>query len=363
LESADFFIVTVPTPVDKAKRPDTSYLQSASAIIGRAMRSNSRRCTVVFESTVYPGCTEELCVPILERSSGRKAQQDFDVGYSPERMNPGDSDHTLETVVKVVAAQSPEALERIVKVYGLVVKAGIHRAPDIRTAEAAKVIENVQRDLNIAFVNELSMLFHHLGINFRDVLKAAKTKWNFLPFEPGLVGGHCIPEDPYYLTFKAQEAGFYPEIILAGRRINDSMGIHVARETIKLLISAGRVVKDSRVLVLGLAFKENVRDVRNTRVVDLVNTLKEHQIQVFVDDPLVDDQAFHQLGLQLAREPFTAGERYDAVVLAVPHAVYRQRPVKAYLDLLAPCERKVFVDVKGCFLNHEMGENVLYWSL
>jgi len=237
LRESDFIIVAVPTPVDRAKRPDLSHLTESSRLIGRHLQ---RGTTVVYESTVYPGCTEEVCIPILERESGLKAGVDFKAGYSPERINPGDPEHGLENVVKVVAGQDAETTERLARVYGLVVRAGIHRAPDIRTAEAAKVIENVQRDLNIALMNELAMLFHRMGLNTREVLAAARTKWNFLPFEPGLVGGHCIPVDPYYLTHKAQEVGYYPELILAERRINDGMGVYVARETVKLLIRAGR---------------------------------------------------------------------------------------------------------------------------
>ncbi len=261
LKEADLFVVAVPTPVDRAKRPDLSALVEASRLVGAALRPGA---VVVYESTVYPGCTEEVCVPVLEDVSALKAGVDFKVGYSPERINPGDPEHTLEKVAKVVAGQDPETTDLLVRLYGLVVGAGVYRAPDIRTAEAAKVIENVQRDLNIALMNELAMLFHRLGLDTQEVLKAARTKWNFLPFEPGLVGGHCIPVDPYYLTHKAHEVGFHPEVILAGRRINDGMGRYIAGEIVKLLIRAGRAVRGAEVLVLGAAFKENVHDLRNS---------------------------------------------------------------------------------------------------
>jgi len=278
LKGCDFFIITVPTPVDRAKRPDLSHIQEASRLVGRVLSEGS---VVVYESTVYPGCTEEVCIPILEQMSGLKAGMDFKLGYSPERINPEDQEHTLEKVVKVVAGQDPETTELLARIYGLVVEAGVYKAPDIRTAEAAKVIENIQRDINIALMNELATLFKRLGLDTWEVLKAARTKWNFLPFEPGLVGGHCIPVDPYYLAYKAQEVGYPPELILAGRRIYDGMGAYVARETVKLLIRAGRRVKGARVLVLGVSFKENVPDVRNTRVEELVRELQEHGMEVF----------------------------------------------------------------------------------
>ena len=263
LRRASLIIVAVPTPVDKAKRPDLSPLLHASRLVGKNLTAGT---IVVYESTVYPGCTEEICIPALERESGLRAGSDFKVGYSPERVNPGDTEHTLETVKKIVAGQDAETGEILAGVYGLVVKAGIHQAPSIRVAEAAKVIENIQRDLNIALMNELAVLFHRIGLDTAEVFKAARSKWNFLPFEPGLVGGHCIPVDPYYLTHKAQEIDYHPDVILAGRRINDSMGVYVAQETIRLLIKSGKVVRGAKTLVLGAAFKENVRDVRNTRV-------------------------------------------------------------------------------------------------
>ena len=361
LREADFIVVTVPTPVDRAKRPDLSFLIGASELVGRALRPGD---VVVYESTVYPGCTEEVCVPVLERESGLRAGVDFKVGYSPERINPGDPEHTLANVVKVVAGQDEETTELLARVYGLVVRAGIYKAPNIRTAEAAKVIENVQRDLNIALMNELAMLFHRLGLDTQEVLRAARTKWNFLPFEPGLVGGHCIPVDPYYLTHKAQEVGYHPEVILAGRRINDSMGRYVAQETVKLLIQAGKAVRGSRVLVLGVAFKENVRDVRNSRVVDLVKELESYGCEVEVHDPLIPREVVEGLGLRPVEDPFSSQERYDAVVLAVPHRVFRERPAQAVAALLNHTGPGVLVDVKGVLESFARAQaTVLYWRL
>lgn len=365
LREADVIIVTVPTPVDKAKRPDLRPLLSASRTVGQHMK---RGAIVVYESTVYPGCTEEDCVPVLEEVSGMKCGVDFKVGYSPERINPGDPEHTLETIVKVVAGQDEATTELLANLYGLVVKAGIHKAPNIRTAEAAKVIENTQRDLNIALMNELALLFHRLGLNTRDVLSAARTKWNFLPFEPGLVGGHCIPVDPYYLTHKAQEIGFHPEVILAGRRVNDQMGIYVASETVKLLIHAGRSVQGAKVLVLGVAFKENVPDVRDTRVKELIEELQSFGCDVEAHDPLVLVSDRARFKARFIENPFeTRDGIYEAVVLTVPHRVFRERPLEDYLRLLRPSGQGVFVDVKGVYLdafrNLQPPPPVLYWNL
>ncbi|MFH0932833.1 MAG: nucleotide sugar dehydrogenase [Nitrospirota bacterium] len=366
LQKATFIIVAVPTPVDRAKRPDLSPLIKASQVVGRNLRrfTSTQKPIVVYESTVYPGATEEVCVPILERESGLKAGLDFKVGYSPERINPGDQEHTLDKIVKVVAGQDKETTETMAEVYSLVVKAGVYRAPDIRTAETAKVIENVQRDLNIALLNELAILFHRLGLNTYEVLNAARTKWNFLPFEPGLVGGHCIPVDPYYLTHKAEEIGYHPEVILAGRRINDSMGLYVARETVRLLIQAGRVIRGAKVIVLGATFKENVRDARNSRVVELVQEIKNHEIDVEVFDPMVDKVELQQIGLKGVRDPFRAKKVYDAVVLAVPHKIFREKPLDAYLRLLRNRdEAGVLVDIKGVLRGAIRKTKVLYWSL
>jgi UDP-N-acetyl-D-galactosamine dehydrogenase len=369
LEGLTVYIIAVPTPVDGARRPDFRHLVSASELVARAIHAGSiagtggRVPVIVYESTVYPGCTEEVCVPILERSGPLVWGKDFKVGYSPERINPGDAEHTLERVVKVVAGQDAETRERLSDLYGLIVTAGIYHAPDIRTAEAAKVIENVQRDLNIALMNELSLLFHRLGLDTQEILKAARTKWNFLPFEPGLVGGHCIPVDPYYLTHKAQEAGYIPDVILAGRRTNDSMGFYVARETIRLLIRAGRVVRGATVLILGLTFKENVRDTRNTRVVDIAAELRDHEIDVSVFDPLVGGDELRRLGFSQTDDPFAGQGRYDAVILAVPHRAFRDRPAEDFVRLLRDDGGPgVFVDIRGAF-PAIAGQGTLYWRL
>lgn len=385
LQEASFLILAVPTPIDRAKRPDLGPLMEASRLVGRHLRPGA---IIVYESTVYPGCTEEVCIPVLERESGLKAGHDFTVGYSPERINPGDPVHTLERVVKVVASQDEATTAMMARVYGLVVKAGIHTAPDIRTAEAAKVIENIQRDLNIALMNELALLFHRLGLDTHEVLEAARTKWNFLPFEPGLVGGHCIPVDPYYLTHKAEEVGYHPDVIMAGRRINDAIGRYVARETVRLLIQAGKVIKGAKVLVLGLAFKEDVRDARNTRVLELIEELTQHGLDVAVSDPLVGSPDIQRLGLREAPDPFKVTSRkthlppshqtdqtnqinkinqtdqYDALILAVPHRVFRDRPADTYLRLLNDDNGPgVVVDIKGVLREALRGAKLLYWSL
>lgn len=361
LRRASLIIVAVPTPVDKAKRPDLSPLIEASRLVGKNLAPDS---IVVYESTVYPGCTEEVCVPVLERESGLKSGVDFKVGYSPERVNPGDTQHTLETVQKIVAGQDVDTGELLSRVYGMVVKAGIHRAPNIRIAEAAKVIENVQRDLNIALMNELAVLFHRMGLDTAAVFEAARTKWNFLPFEPGLVGGHCIPVDPYYLTHKAQELDYHPDVILAGRRINDSMGVYVAQETIKLLIKAGKVVRGARALVLGAAFKENVCDARNTRVAELMRELENHGVDVAVYDPLVDRADLQRFSARAIPDPFKDNDKYDAVILAVPHRIFRDKPVEAYINLLLNDDSPaVLVDIKGVLGWMKCKKRVLYWSL
>jgi len=316
VQSSDFFIVTVPTPIDAARRPDLGAVFGASRIVGSALKNGD---IVVYESTVYPGAVEEECVPILEQCSGLKVGSDFNVGYSPERINPGDRQHRFESIMKVVSAQNPETLDVIAGVYGSVVTAGIHRAPSIKVAEAAKVIENTQRDLNIAFMNELSLIFQALGIDTGDVLAAARTKWNFLPFQPGLVGGHCIGVDPYYLTYRAEKAGYHPEVILAGRRINDGMGQRVARECVRGLLrkkGTGGVVT-----ILGLTFKEDVPDTRNSRVVDIVRELESFGLQVQVHDPLANPvDARHEYGLTMTG--LDALQPADAVILAVAHGSY-----------------------------------------
>ena len=361
LQRASVIIIAVPTPVDKAKRPDLSCLIDASRLVARNL---TRNATVVYESTVYPGCTEEVCLPVIEEESGLKAGRDFKVGYSPERINPGDTEHTLAKVTKIVAGQDEETTQKLAAIYGLVVKAGIYKAPTIRTAEAAKVIENVQRDLNIALMNELAVLFHRMGLDTQEVLKAARSKWNFLHYEPGLVGGHCIPVDPYYLTFKAQEIDYHPEVILAGRRINDSMGRYVAQETVKLLIRAGRVVRGASALILGATFKEDVSDMRNTRITDVVQELESNGINVNVYDPFVTPgelQKFHMRGV---KNPFATKEKFDALVLAVPHRMFLDMPPEAYLGLMRNGGKPaVFVDLKGVQRDAGARNDVLYWSL
>jgi UDP-N-acetyl-D-galactosamine dehydrogenase len=315
LRACNVYIVTVPTPIDDAKRPDLHPLRSASKTIGRVLK---RGDIVVYESTVYPGCTEEVCVPLLEQESGLEFGKDFEVGYSPERINPGDKEHKVTTIRKVTSGSSPEAADLIDRLYASIITAGTHKASSIRVAEAAKVIENTQRDLNIALINELAVIFNKLGIDTLEVLQAAGTKWNFLPFRPGLVGGHCISVDPYYLTHQAQQIGHHPEVILAGRRTNDAMGGYVAEQVLRLMARRGLNPVGARALVLGLAFKENCPDLRNTRVVDIVEGLKSFNIDVDVHDPWVDAaEAGHEYGLQLVERPQAA--TYDAVVLAVGH--------------------------------------------
>ena len=316
LRDCKVFIVTVPTPIDQANRPDLTPLVRASTTVGKVIQAGS---VVIYESTVYPGCTEEVCVPILEKESGLAFNKDFFCGYSPERINPGDKEHRLPTIKKVTSGSTPDVATAVDALYGQIIKAGTHKASSIKVAEAAKVIENTQRDLNIALMNELSLIFARLGIDTLEVLQAAGTKWNFLPFRPGLVGGHCIGVDPYYLTHKAQEVGYHPEVILAGRRINDSMASHVADETVKLMLRKGKPVLGSRILVLGMAFKENCPDVRNTKVADIVRTLRTYNAEVDVFDPWINpEEAFHEYGIRCLAESPAKG-RYAAVVLAVGH--------------------------------------------
>jgi UDP-N-acetyl-D-glucosamine/UDP-N-acetyl-D-galactosamine dehydrogenase len=341
LKDADFIIVAVPTPIDDAHQPDFRPLLAASESVGRNLK---RGATVVFESTVYPGATEEICVPVIERHSGMKWRQDFFVGYSPERINPGDKAHTLTKIVKVVSADSPETLENVARIYGSIIDAGVYKASSIRVAEAAKVIENTQRDLNIALMNELSLLFSRMGIDTLEVLQAAGTKWNFLPFRPGLVGGHCIGVDPYYLTHKAEMLGYHPQVILAGRRINDGMGKHVAEQTVKRLIQAGFPVNGSNVSVLGLTFKEDCPDLRNSRVIDVIRELRDYGANVHVHDPVAwPDDAMREYGVEL--KPWEQLPRADAIVVAVAHRVLVERLLADYLAKLSP--RGVVADVKG----------------
>jgi UDP-N-acetyl-D-galactosamine dehydrogenase len=330
LRAADFIIVAVPTPVDAAHQPDFGPLLGASRTVGENLKHGA---TVVFESTVYPGATEEVCVPALERASGLRWKRDFFVGYSPERINPGDKQHTLTRITKVVAGDSPDTLERVAFVYGSVVTAGVHRASSIKVAEAAKVIENTQRDLNIALMNELAIIFHRLGIDTMEVLEAAGTKWNFLPFRPGLVGGHCIGVDPYYLTYKAETAGYHPQVILAGRRINDGMGKYVAEQTVKRMLQLGFRVQGEDVIVLGLTFKEDCPDIRNTRVVDVVDELKSYGARVHVHDPIASpSEAREEYGIELVS--WEALPRSPAIVAAVPHRALLRRSAQDYADKL-----------------------------
>jgi UDP-N-acetyl-D-glucosamine/UDP-N-acetyl-D-galactosamine dehydrogenase len=343
LKNADFIVVAVPTPVDDAKRPDLSPVEGACRMVAKNMKKG---VIVIFESTVYPGVTEDVCVPILEKESGLKCGPDFKVGYSPERINPGDKEHTLEKIIKVVAGQDAETLEQVAWLYEQVIEAGVHRAASIKVAEAAKVIENTQRDLNIALMNELSLIFHRLGIDTADVLKAAGTKWNFLPFRPGLVGGHCIGVDPYYLTYKAEMLGYHPQVILAGRRINDNMGVFIAEQTVKQMIQAGRPISGANVLVMGITFKENCADLRNSRVIDVIKELGSYGAKVHVWDPIADQaEAKHEYGVTL-RE-WSSIPKLDAVVGAVSHREILSIDLKALAKITG--ENTPFIDVKSAF--------------
>ncbi|MDH3315358.1 MAG: nucleotide sugar dehydrogenase [Gammaproteobacteria bacterium] len=343
LAQADFIIVAVPTPVDNAHQPDLAALTGASEAVGKHMK---RGAIVVYESTVYPGVTEDVCIPILEQSSGMRWKQDFFVGYSPERINPGDKEHTLTKILKVVSGDSPETLKRVAELYMSIITAGVFRASSIKVAEAAKVIENTQRDLNIALMNELAILFDRIGIDTLEVLQAAGTKWNFLPFRPGLVGGHCIGVDPYYLTHKADLIGYHPQVILAGRRINDGMGKFIAEQTVKHMIRNGSQVKGSRVNVLGLTFKEDCPDIRNTRVIDVIDELKSYGVDVHIHDPVPHaGDTRHEYGLEL--EPWDALPRADAVIVAVAHRQFLEKPIADYLTKVV--EGGCFIDVKSQF--------------
>lgn len=344
LAEAQIFIVTVPTPVDRANRPDMTSLIKASETVGKTLK---RGDIVIYESTVYPGATEEVCVPVLEQISGLIFNQDFHCGYSPERINPGDKEHRLPSIKKVTSGSTPVVAEEVDQLYRQIIKAGTHKASSIKVAEAAKVIENTQRDVNIALMNELSLIFHRLGIDTLEVLQAAGTKWNFLPFRPGLVGGHCIGVDPYYLTHKAQQVGYHPEVILAGRRINDSMASNVADQTIKLMLRKGIPVLDSRVLVLGLTFKENCPDLRNTKVVDIVKAMSEYHTKVDIYDPWIDvEEARREYGLECLGE-LPANGTYQAIVLAVGHSQFVRlglESIKAFGK-----QEAVIYDVKSIF--------------
>ncbi len=343
LAQADDIIIAVPTPIDAARHPDFGPLISASESVGANLKPGS---TVIYESTVYPGATEEICIPVLERAPGLKWRQDFHIGYSPERINPGDQQHTLANTVKVVAGDSDATLVHVAALYEQVVPAGLHRVSSLKVAEAAKVIENTQRDLNIALMNELAVIFNMLGLDTLEVLEAAGTKWNFLPFRPGLVGGHCIGVDPYSLTYKAERLGYHPEVILAGRRINDGMGKFIAEQTVKQLIQAGSPIKGAKVNVLGITFKENVPDLRNSKVWDLISELRSYGLEVFVHDPVADPaDAQQEYGLALL--PWDGLPQADAIILAVSHAVLLRKPLDDYLGRIKP--QGCFVDVKSRF--------------
>lgn len=357
LKDVQFFIVAVPTPIDSTNLPNLKPLLGASATVGKVLKKGDY---VVFESTVYPGCTEEDCIPVLEQESGLKFKDDFKVGYSPERINPGDKEHTLQNVIKVVAGCCVTSLEEIAKTYELVVDAGVHRATTIKVAEAAKIIENTQRDLNIALMNELSIIFNKMKINTFDVLEAAGTKWNFLKFSPGLVGGHCIGVDPYYLTHKASQVGYHSKVITSGRYVNDSMGFYIGKQTVKRIISQGKHIQDAKVLVMGATFKEDVSDIRNSKVIDVVNELTSFQVHVDLVDPHASSEEMEEeYGVRLI-ESENLDSNYDAIIVAVNHKEYQKMSESDFKALLKD-GKGVFVDVKGIYKGkiHELE----YWSL
>lgn len=360
LKEANFYIVTVPTPIDNHKNPDLRPLVKASETVGKYLKKGDY---VVYESTVYPGVTEEICVPILEKESGLKFINDFKVGYSPERINPGDKIHTFENIIKVVSGCDEESLEKIAEVYGKVVKAGIYKAESIKVAEAAKVIENTQRDLNIALMNELALIFDKMSIDTKNVLEAAGTKWNFLKFEPGLVGGHCIGVDPYYLTFKAQEIGYHPQVILAGRKINDYMGKFIAEKTVKLLIKNDKLVKNAKILILGFTFKENVPDIRNTRVIDIYNELIEYGTNPVVYEPVASKEDVEsEYEIKMLDSINNINKEFDAIIMAVKHDKFLKELNNEVIENLLT-ENGVFVDVKGVMKDKLSDARFIYWRL
>ncbi|MDP5098771.1 MAG: nucleotide sugar dehydrogenase [Crocinitomicaceae bacterium] len=355
LKDVTFFVIAVPTPIDDSNLPNLKPLLSATGTVGKVLKKGDY---VVFESTVYPGCTEEDCVPVLEEVSGLKFREDFKIGYSPERINPGDKEHTLQNVIKVVSGCCDESLEEIAKTYELVVEAGVHRATSLKVAEAAKIIENTQRDVNIALINELSIIFNKLNINTFDVLEAAGTKWNFLKFSPGLVGGHCIGVDPYYLTHKAQQAGYHSKVITSGRYVNDSMGFYIGKQTVKRILAKGKHIQDARVLVMGATFKEDVSDIRNSKVIDIINELKSFQVKVDLVDPHASSTEMeHEYGVGLVSTPTN---NYDAVIVAVNHKEY-QKLSESDFEKMMNDDKGVFVDVKGIFKGKI--NRLEYWSL
>ena len=355
LKKANFHVIGVPTPIDDHNLPDLKPVLSASHSVGKALK---RGDYVVYESTVYPGCTEEDCIPILEQESGLKCGEDFKVGFSPERINPGDKEHTITTITKVVSGCDDVALDNIAKVYELIVTAGVHRAPSIKVAEAAKIIENTQRDVNIALMNELSIIFNRMGINTYDVLEAAGTKWNFLRFYPGLVGGHCIGVDPYYLVYKAKEYRYHPQVINSGRFVNDSMGFYAAKQLVKKLIAAGKNIQQSRVLVKGVTFKENVTDIRNSKVADLISELKSYGVNVDVVDPHANPEELQEeYGFTLKEKP---EDNYDAVIVAVNHSDYMKLKEEDFKNLMKNTENPILVDIKGIYRSKI--KDLQYWS-
>ena len=355
LKKASFFIIAVPTPIDDANLPDLKPLLAATRTISKVLKKGDY---VVYESTVYPGCTEEDCIPLIEEESGLRFKEDFKVGYSPERINPGDKEHTLQNVVKVVSGCGDESLQEIALTYELVVQAGVHRSPSIKVAEAAKIIENTQRDVNIALINELSIIFNKLKINTFDVLEAAGTKWNFLKFSPGLVGGHCIGVDPYYLTHKAQQAGYHSRVITSGRYVNDSMGFYIAKQTVKKVIAQGKHIQEARALIMGATFKEDVSDIRNTKVIDIITELKSYQMSVDIVDPHANSEEMEkEYGVSLIQQP---SNNYDAIIVAVNHHAYLEL-TETYFKSLFKDGMGVFIDVKGIYKSKI--KDLEYWSL
>jgi len=353
LKKAKFFIVAVPTPIDDHNLPDLKPLVGASTFVGKVLKKGDY---VVYESTVYPGCTEEDCIPILEKESGMKFKKDFKVGYSPERINPGDKEHTITKILKIVSGCDAESLEEISKVYEIIVEPGTHKAPSIKVAEAAKIIENTQRDVNISLMNELSIIFSRIGINTYDVLAAAGTKWNFLKFSPGLVGGHCIGVDPYYLTYKAESLGYHARVINSGRYVNDSMGFYIAKNLVKKISAAGKNITGAKVLVMGATFKEDVSDIRNSKVADIVKELKSYSVKVDVVDPHAEsDELKHEYGFGLNK----LGNKYDGVIVAVNHKEYKKLDEKYFKSILSP--KGIIMDVKGMYRGKI--KNLTYWSL
>jgi len=361
ISKAKIIIITVPTPVDEYKIPDLNPIKQATELAAKYIQKGS---IIVYESTVYPGVTEEICVPILEQISGFKWKKDFFVGYSPERINPGDKEHTVEKIKKIVSGDTDDTLETLSYIYSSVIEAGIHKASGLKIAEAAKVIENIQRDLNIALINELSLIFHKMKIDTKEVLEAAGTKWNFLKFEPGLVGGHCIGVDPYYLTFKAESIGYNTQVILAGRRINDSMGKYVAENTIKLLIKKGKSVKSSKVLILGLTFKENISDIRNTKIIDIYNELNEYEVNSYIYDPIADKNlAEKEYNIKLINN-IEDHVPYDAIILAVKHKVFLENFNIDFYKNISKNKEIILLDLKGLLDKKSfLDNNALYWRL